>query len=117
MTTKRVCLAIGAALLLLSTTLQAHAILLKSNPGANQIVDGKSLAIDLAFNSRIDSKRSRLSLVQSSGQEVTLPIEQPSPESMRAQVTNLSTGPYILRWQVLAEDGHITRGDIPFQVK
>jgi methionine-rich copper-binding protein CopC len=28
----------------------------------------------------------------------------------------LATGVYVLRWQVLAVDGHITRGDIPFSV-
>ena len=28
----------------------------------------------------------------------------------------LSPGAYVLRWQVLAIDGHITRGDIPFVV-
>jgi hypothetical protein len=25
-------------------------------------------------------------------------------------------GPYVVRWQVLAIDGHITRGDVPFTV-
>ena len=26
-------------------------------------------------------------------------------------------GDYVLHWQVLATDGHITRGDVPFTVK
>jgi methionine-rich copper-binding protein CopC len=29
---------------------------------------------------------------------------------------DLAAGGYVLRWQVLAIDGHITRGDIPFAV-
>jgi hypothetical protein len=28
----------------------------------------------------------------------------------------LTPGVYVLRWQVLAIDGHITRGDVPFTV-
>jgi methionine-rich copper-binding protein CopC len=26
-------------------------------------------------------------------------------------------GAYVLRWQVLATDGHITRGKVPFRVE
>jgi methionine-rich copper-binding protein CopC len=29
----------------------------------------------------------------------------------------LSPGKYAIHWQVLAVDGHITRGQIPFEVK
>ena len=28
----------------------------------------------------------------------------------------LAAGAYVLRWQVLAIDGHITRGEVPFRV-
>jgi methionine-rich copper-binding protein CopC len=34
---------------------------------------------------------------------------------LTATVT-LTPGTYVLRWQVLAIDGHITRGDVPFTV-
>ncbi len=30
--------------------------------------------------------------------------------------TDLRPGDYTVRWQVLAVDGHITRGDVPFTV-
>jgi methionine-rich copper-binding protein CopC len=40
-----------------------------------------------------------------------------TPASLGGRLTGLSAGEYILRWQVLASDGHITRGEIPFQVK
>jgi methionine-rich copper-binding protein CopC len=29
---------------------------------------------------------------------------------------HLAPGNYTIRWQVLAVDGHITRGDVPFTV-
>ena len=33
-----------------------------------------------------------------------------------AAETDLQPGDYVARWQVLAVDGHITRGDVPFTV-
>jgi methionine-rich copper-binding protein CopC len=30
---------------------------------------------------------------------------------------DLSPGAYSVRWQVLAVDGHITRGEVPFTVR
>jgi methionine-rich copper-binding protein CopC len=36
------------------------------------------------------------------------------PDSLAAEIEGLVPGRYRLRWQVLAVDGHITRGDIPF---
>jgi methionine-rich copper-binding protein CopC len=43
--------------------------------------------------------------------------QQPSPDLLTANATGLSSGAYRLRWQVLASDGHITRGEVPFNVK
>jgi methionine-rich copper-binding protein CopC len=31
--------------------------------------------------------------------------------------TSLQAGKYLIRWQALAPDGHITRGEIPFTVR
>jgi methionine-rich copper-binding protein CopC len=36
---------------------------------------------------------------------------------LEARITGVGGGEYKLRWQVLASDGHITRGEISFQVK
>ena len=38
------------------------------------------------------------------------------PDRLLAEADGLAPGAYRLRWQVLAVDGHITRGDIPFQI-
>jgi len=42
--------------------------------------------------------------------------DTPSPDTLAATVGELAPRAYRLRWQVLAIDGHITRGDIPFTV-
>ena len=43
--------------------------------------------------------------------------QQPAPDVLSATGHGLAKGTYVLRWQVLASDGHITRGEVPFQVQ
>ena len=40
-----------------------------------------------------------------------------SPATLEARITGLGAGEYKLHWQVLAADGHITRGEISFPVE
>jgi methionine-rich copper-binding protein CopC len=95
----------------------AHAILMASKPAAAGHVAQGDLQISLRFNSLIDIKRSRLVLVRPDGEEVTLPITSvPTGETMLAHVQVVTPGDNLLRWQVLAVDGHITRGNVPFDV-
>ena len=103
--------------LVVLTTVAAfgHAILLRSAPSLNQVVDGKRVPIELHFNSRIDGARSRLVLVEPGGKQQGLAIRQPSRDALFSDAHDLAPGPYILRWQILAEDGHITRGEVPFR--
>ncbi len=75
------------------------------------------MEIELRFNSRIDPKRSKLSLFGPDGQERELALIDRGAEGVLSSwAAGLSPGAYRLRWQVLAVDGHITRGDIPFRV-
>ena len=105
-----------AALLFAAPVLRidAHAILRATMPAANEIVHGATVHVRLQFSSRIDVKRSRLVLLLPGGGERVLTVDQPSPDTVRSDVTQLVPGRYLLRWQVLAEDGHITRGEVPF---
>lgn len=96
----------------------AHAVLLSANPTSGQIVTGPNIEVSLRFNSRIDAQRSRIILVAEDGSAHGLAIDrQPSPDSLAAEADGLSAGAYVLRWQVLATDGHITRGELPFRVR
>lgn len=110
-------LVLAAAFLALTITADAHAILLTASPGPNEIVHGPEVLVKLRFNSRIDGARSRLFLVSANGEIKRLPITQASlPNSIDARVDRLESGAYLVRWQVLAADGHISRGEIPFRV-
>ena len=96
----------------------AHAVLVNSRPGENSTVTGSKLAVLLKYNSRIDPGHSTLTLLAPDGKIEDVAIGSHSgPNFLSATLTGLAKGAYVLRWQVLASDGHITRGEIPFQVK
>jgi hypothetical protein len=95
-----------------------HAILLSSVPASKQVVKGPDVQVQVRFNSRIDVKRSRITLVAPDGAQAALAIAgQTSPDTLSSEAKGLKGGSYILRWQVLANDGHISRGEVPFQVQ
>ncbi|WP_041857025.1 copper resistance CopC family protein [Candidatus Korobacter versatilis] len=95
----------------------AHAVLVESSPAANAAVKGPDIAFNLRFNVRIDGDRSRLWLLSPDGNTAPLPIEkQPSPDRLQAHASGLKAGTYKLQWHVLASDGHMSKGEIPFTV-
>ena len=95
----------------------AHAILMESQPALHSSVKGPDVAIWLRFNVRIDGSRSRLHLVAPDGSQQNLPIaKQSSPDILQSQAGSLKPGAYKLQWNVLASDGHMSRGEVPFTV-
>jgi len=104
--------------LLFPTGAPGHAIVLSAKPAVNEVVVGPDIPIKLRFNSRVDTRRSRLTLVTPDGSQISLAVgEAPSGDSLVAEAKGLKAGAYVLRWQVLASDGHITRGEVPFRVQ
>ncbi len=102
--------------LLFPALAQAHAILEDSTPPVGGTVPAGSVDLRLRFNSRIDRARSRLTLNRPDKSHDVVPIVPDSPPDIIAAHIDATPGAYVLRWQVLAVDGHITRGDIPFTV-
>jgi methionine-rich copper-binding protein CopC len=96
----------------------AHAVLISAQPGENSIVTGPDVPVLLKYNSRIDLEHSTLTLLTPDGKLAKVNIgSQPSPGLLSAMLTGLVKGSYELRWQVLAIDGHVTRGKVLFQIK
>jgi methionine-rich copper-binding protein CopC len=96
----------------------AHAVIVGSTPAVDAVVAPGDSDVTLRFNSRIDHQRSRLTLVTPDGAISSLAItEDSAPDVVAARMSGLGAGQYRLRWQVLAIDGHLTRGDIRFSVK
>jgi copper resistance protein C len=95
----------------------AHAVIISASPTANQQVAPGKMPVRIEFNSRIDKARSRLQVTAPAGDKADIPIDQSGDPNVVAGTTDaLNPGAYVLRWQVLAIDGHSTRGDIPFVV-
>jgi methionine-rich copper-binding protein CopC len=95
---------------------RAHAILLESAPAAGATVAPGPLALRLRYNSRIDAARSRITLQRDGAAAEVLPIRPTDRPDLLAAGADLAAGTYVLRWQVLAVDGHITRGEVRFTV-
>jgi methionine-rich copper-binding protein CopC len=102
---------------------RAHALVTGSEPPAGSRLRAAPAEAVVRFNSRIDHSRSQLLLapIREAGggtaDERRLdPLAAPETE-LRATLPPLTPGRWRLRWQVLALDGHITRGDIPFEIR
>ena len=97
---------------------EGHAILKESLPAPNATVGGPDVPILLKYNSRVDALRSKVQLLRPDNSVTDLPLEkQTAPDTLTAKATGLAPGEYKIQWQVLAPDGHITRGIVPFAVK
>jgi methionine-rich copper-binding protein CopC len=116
--------AVGIALALMTAItagarpVWAHAVIIEAKPAVGAIVPPGPVQVILHYNSRIDHARSRLTLVGPDRKPQPIAIDNDSaPDLITANIADLPAGDYRLRWQVLAIDGHLTRGDIPFSVK
>jgi methionine-rich copper-binding protein CopC len=104
-------------LLLAARFVQAHAVLKETSPAANSTVTGPDVPIKLQFNVRVDAARSKLQLLHPDNTVTELTVEkQPAPDTLSSKAIGLKPGAYSIRWQVLAPDGHISRGEVPFKV-
>jgi len=116
----KLCVSISLALALLAVFAQpawAHAILMESKPAVHSAVKGPEVAIWLRFNVRIDGGRSRVQLAGPDGSLQTLSlVKQSSPDILQSQASGLKPGAYKLMWNVLAADGHMSKGEVPFTV-
>lgn len=114
------CLATLLTIILVTGTtmpLWAHAVLMQSTPKLNSTVTGPDVPIWLKFNVRVDGSRSRLHLIAPDGSPLALEaVKQPTPDTLESRATGLKAGAYKLQWQVLASDGHISRGEVAFTV-
>lgn len=106
-----------AGLLLLAPKLAlAHAILLQSQPADQATVEPGERTLTLRYNSRIDHQLSRLTL-QGTNAQKTLSLDKDAAADALTAKADLTPGTYVVHWQVLATDGHMTRGDVRFTVK
>ena len=117
MQTRRTFAASACLVALAVKSAQAHAILQESDPVQDGVVPKGFVGITLRFNSRIDRSRSRLLLIAADRQSLPMAIANGGPPDIVHTGLDLAPGKYTVRWSVLATDGHLTRGDLRFEVK
>jgi copper resistance protein C len=107
-----------ALLFLLPHAAFAHAVLVKSSPAQGaSVTAGGVVNVTLTYNSRIDVAHSSLQLVGPDGKSQSLSVDaHAAPNLLMAKAPVLTAGAYKLEWQVMATDGHITRGTVEFRV-
>ena len=118
--------ALAAALLLACLTLAAprstspHAIVLESSPLPGAVLGQPPSEVTLRFNSRIEKRFTRVTLALVDRAPVTLALPpggaEATPDRLTIPLAALGPGAYVLRYRVLAVDGHITEGALRFTV-
>jgi len=119
--------ALTAALLLgLAGTLwpapsvSAHAIVLESAPAPDAVLTRSPEQVTLRFNSKLERRFTRITLT--AGDRAPAPVALPdgggsaAPDRVVVPLAPLGPGVYVLRYRVLAVDGHITEGALRFTV-
>ena len=112
-------LGIFAALLFsFAGTVEAHAVLKSSSPAPDSTVTGPDVPVVLKYNVRVDAARSKVQLLHPDNSVTDLPLDkQTAADTLTTKAVGLTPGSYKIQWQVLAPDGHITRGMVSFTVK
>jgi copper resistance protein C len=101
-----------------------HAIVLESSPVHDAVLARAPAEVTLRFNSRIERRFTRVTLARAD--QAPVPVAMPEgddaaapPDRLRISLGSLGPlgpGVYVLRYRVLAVDGHTTEGALRFTV-
>ena len=97
----------------------AHAILLTSAPAPSAVLDQSPTEIALFFNEFVDTVFGKIRILNSSGNDVQTvkPIRDASNQSIvRAPISPLEPGTYVVIWRVASADSHPVQGSFSFQI-
>jgi methionine-rich copper-binding protein CopC len=102
----------------------SHAIVLESSPAHDAVLARAPEEVTLRFNSRIERRFTRVTLARAD--QAPVPVAVPEGDDAAATPDRVSIplgslgplrpGLYVLRYRVLAVDGHITEGALRFTV-
>ena len=99
---------------------QAHANLLRSQPGSNESLDVAPNRIIIWFTEPIEPNFSTINVLNHRGESVDLGnslVDNNDPTILSVEVKPLDTGTYTVAWRNLSTiDGHIVRGSYVFAV-
>ena len=98
----------------------AHALLMRSIPEANAVLDRAPAQVELFFSEAVDPTFSTIKVLDTNGQSVDNGDSQVDPVDathLTVSLRSLPDGVYTVSWKALsASDGHVTLGSFPFAV-
>ena len=114
-------LLLSAWLVLLSgSPASAHAIVLESSPVHDAVLGRAPEQVTLRFNSKIEKRFTRITLAAGDRPPALIVLpggdDASPPDRVVIPLSPLAPGVYVLRYRVLAVDGHITEGALRFTV-
>jgi copper transport protein len=103
------------------TPAQAHANLVRSEPGANAVLDGSPSQVRLWFSETPEPGFTKIQLLDKNGKEITgvgsLSVDPGNNQLLSVSLPTLSPGIYTVVWRATsAVDGHSTAGGFAFAV-
>ena len=106
-------------LLTVAQPASAHVAALATEPASGSTVETAPPRLLVRFGGPIEISLGSLRLVNSDGKNVTIGVpEHPGGEqdAVASTLSNVADGGYVAIYQVVAPDGHLTRGAFTFQV-
>ncbi|MDD2767255.1 MAG: copper resistance protein CopC [Methylococcus sp.] len=98
----------------------AHAILVKAIPERDATITDIPEEIHLTFNEGVGTEFLALAVVDDSGKRVDkhdAKLDFTDHSNLRASVSGLAAGRYMVRYRVLSADGHVVSGKYYFQIQ
>ncbi|MGZ9226288.1 MAG: copper resistance protein CopC [Anaerolineales bacterium] len=103
-----------------ATSASAHALLVRSNPSANAVLEQPPVQVELFFSEPLEPQLSSISVIDSNNLIVDAGdarVDTSDPRRMTVTLHSLADGVYTVTWKVLSTiDGHQTVGTFPFAV-
>ncbi len=103
-----------------STRIEAHAILVKSNPAQDASVTSAPEKVELWFNEGVGEEYAALAVIDAAGTRVDAKDAQRGTLDralLSVTLPRLPEGLYTVRYRVLSADGHVVSGKFNFTVQ
>lgn len=105
----------AVATVAVTTLVQAHTHLEKSEPADGATLTAAPAAVQLFFNEKPDLKVSKVEVTGPSGKVALGPAHSMAEKDLMAAITGtLANGKYTVSWQAAGKDGHVAKGEFSF---
>lgn len=105
----------AVATVAVTTLVQAHTHLEKSEPADGATLTAAPTTVQLFFNEKPDLKVSKVEVTGPSGKVALGPAHSMAEKDLMAAITGtLANGKYTVSWQAAGKDGHVAKGEFSF---